>query len=197
MARTCLAFFLLKRGGLRSSRPPKNARLASVGSRHDTMRRPQERARLDRHACWTGHLLQDRSAAGLSSVGPSPASARFGIWATTAPGVCVHVTHSAVARRGMFIVDRVILRLLTDAHCLVAWSLRTAYCCARLLTFFFFFCIVSKLFPSEVFERVLPFFHTFAFSLIYWLWKANGTATLHQPTLLDTCGRPSWMHTVF
>ena len=78
----------------------------------------------------------------------------------------MHVTHSAVARRGMFIVDRVILRYLTQApllggpfcrslRCVVCIS-ETAFFCASMLAqcyleFFLYF------FSNPVLGRVLHF----------------------------------------
>ena len=88
---------------------------------------------------------------------------------------CVHVKHChALAKRGMFIVDRGTLRFLTQAsllgvdHCVVMCALleqRTfARVCRRIV-----FSTLSKPFPTEVFGRFLHVFDTFAFLLVFWL----------------------------
>ena len=97
----------------------------------------------------------------------------------------MHVTHSAVARRGMFIVDRVILRYLTQApllggpfcrslRCVVCIS-ETAFFCASMLAHGFLF--FSTLFPNAVLGRFQYFHHTFTFSIMNRQKKASGATS--------------------
>ena len=115
------------------------------------------------------------------------------------PEGCVHVTHSAVVRRGTFIMERVILRLLTHAHCLVASSvdhcvvrcaLLKQRTCARVSWRIVFFT-PSTLYLNEVFGRFRHVFHTFARSLIYWLYKATRFTTVTWRCDVGRCASSS------
>ena len=126
---------------------------------------------------------------------------------------CLHVTHSAVAKRGMFIVDRVILLILTrpsllggffcrSLRCVVCIS-ETAYICAGMFAHGSLYS--SILFP---YGRFLQFVHTFACSLIFRLWKANGMTRMTSRSALRcftpcvaswqnvTTARQTWLESV-
>ena len=76
------------------------------------------------------------------------------------PEGCVLVTRSAVARRGTFIVDRVILRLLTHAHCLVAPSVNHCVVWCALLKQRTFARVCWRCF-SPFFSLMYPHFRVF------------------------------------
>ena len=87
------------------------------------------------------------------------------------PDGCVHVTHSAVARRGMFIVDQVILRLLTRAS-LPGGPLLSVEWCALLKQRTFvrvcwrFSSLLKHFLQTRCLDVFSTFFQTFAFALI-------------------------------
>ena len=100
------------------------------------------------------------------------------------PQGCVHVTHRAVARRGMFIVDRAILRLLTQAsllggplvdHCVVWCALLTQRTCARVCWHIVFFTL-------SIFSEFLFFFTFYTLSRSYWFHGCTPRSLLHSTT---------------
>ena len=96
------------------------------------------------------------------------------------PEGCVHVTHSTVARRGMFMADGVILRLLTQAsllggpfcrslRCVVCTS-ETAYFRASMLAHCYFFTFSD----SGVWTFSTLFQNFRVLTDVVRLWKGSG-----------------------